>query len=76
MTLEDQIIQEAADIWLHERPNVPCSIRRARLRQMCAELAQANPVALLLDRNRRAETLHWPMPDRQMLAANDDTFHD
>ena len=76
MTLEDQVIEEAAYIWLHERDDVPCSIRRARLRQMCVELAAVNPIALMLDRNRSAETLHWPMPDRQMMAANDDTFHD
>lgn len=68
--LLDQLIEEAALIWLHERDGMPCSIRRARLRLMCHEFAAAEPLntAMLNAASRPRQ------PDRKMLAAHDDSF--
>lgn len=71
MTLEDQLIEEAAYIWLNERDDQPCSIRRARLRQMCSDLLKEQPST--------TESLPCiPAPkyprDWQMLAANNHTL--
>lgn len=74
MSTLDEIIEEAGLIWLRERDHEPCSLRRARLRLMCAELARAAPVALPASRSNAEPVDHWPMPDWKSLAAHDDTF--
>lgn len=65
----DELIEEAAMIWLHERDGVLCSLRRARLRLMCHELAASEP----LNATPAPQPKKTP-PDWQMLAANDHTF--
>lgn len=72
MSTLDELIEEAAYIWLNERDDQPCSIRRARLRLMCHELAASEPLntAMLNAAPRK------PQPDRKMLAAHDDTLQD
>lgn len=68
----DEIIEEAAYIWLNERDDQPCSIRRARLLQMCAELP-AQSQSRQDDGDPRPARIHGP--DCKCRAANDDTWN-
>lgn len=71
MSVLDELIEEAGLIWLHERDGVPCSLRRARVVEMCRELVREMPAA-------GAGLPQWPRwspcDDWQLRAANDDTF--
>lgn len=63
----DDLIEEAAMIWLRERDRLPCSIRRQRLMLMIGELTGTRTAAPVpSDAHPR-----FPQPDRRMLAAND-----
>jgi len=67
-SLLDTLIEEAAMIWLRERDNLPCSIRRIRLKQMIDEQASPTPTRPPIPSTTPRIT------DFKSRAANDDTF--
>ncbi len=67
----DEVIEEAAMIWLRERDQQPCSLRRQRLLLMIHEItrdgSQASPPA-------KPNCHRGPFRDIRMAQANDTTF--